>query len=76
VQCFAAVLFWEGASRPRVEPPVADREAEGRGLATACSKGLACVFVGIAWLPLKIKQLSHAYKNHDSPEAGGDRRRA
>jgi hypothetical protein len=41
-------------------------------MATACSKGLACVFVSLHSYLLKSKYYSYAYKNHDSPEAGGD----
>jgi len=40
-------------------------------MAIACNEGLAW-FLLLAWIPIKIKTLSPAYKNHDSPEAGGD----
>jgi hypothetical protein len=41
-------------------------------MATAGSKGLACVFVSLHRYLLKTKYFSYAYKNHDSHAAGGD----
>ena len=41
-------------------------------MATACSKGLAWFLFVLHGYYLKSKYFSHAYKNHDSPAAGGD----
>jgi len=63
------------ASRLRVGPPVSDREARSMraGMSTVYSEGLACVFVFACTTEILLRR---AYKNHDSPAAGGPRRRA
>jgi hypothetical protein len=57
-----------GATGGRLEAP----KYEGRGWLLLAARGWRGFLFVLHGYYLKVKQLSHAHKNHDSPEAGGD----
>lgn len=57
-----------GATGGRLEVP----KHEGDGWLLRAARGWRVFLLSFAWLQLKFKYYSHAYKNHDSPAAGGD----